>query len=153
LHLAVVNPRVEHKSTTVSLTPQSFKLNKMGSEEFSSLRLRRIATKLEGAVSSTNFTRQAEPDEPVTPCGRLFCQPNMNCYIMCTLGFKNPINLPDFKRALQETLVKHKRFHSVMVSFPYSKTKIQKRRSLIVVRRHGILHLPSCSLHGLCCLH
>jgi len=33
---------------------------------------------------------------------------------MCTLGFKNPINLPDFKRALQETLVKHKRFHSVM---------------------------------------
>jgi hypothetical protein len=98
----------------------------MGSEEFSSLRLRRIATKLEGAVSSTNFTRQAEPDEPVTPCGRLFCQPNMNCYIMCTLGFKNPINLPDFKRALQETLVKHKRFHSVMVSFPYSKKRSER---------------------------
>ncbi|CAM6016449.1 unnamed protein product [Sphagnum balticum] len=57
---------------------------------------------------------QAEPEEPVTPCGRLFIQPSMNCYIMCTLGFKNPINLPEVRVALEETLVKHKRFHSVM---------------------------------------
>jgi hypothetical protein len=40
---------------------------------------------------------------------------------MCTLGFKNPINLPEVRVALEETLVKHKRFHSVMVSFPYTK--------------------------------
>ncbi|CAM6062056.1 unnamed protein product [Sphagnum tenellum] len=87
----------------------------MESEEINSLRLRLSVTKPDHSTESpTNFGRQAEPEEPVTPCGRLFIQPSMNCYIMCTLGFKNPINLPELRVALEETLVKHKRFHSVM---------------------------------------
>jgi hypothetical protein len=91
----------------------------MESEEVNSLRLRLSVTKPDHSTESpTNFGRQAEPEEPVTPCGRLFIQPSMNCYIMCTLGFKNPINLPEVRVALEETLVKHKRFHSVMVRFP-----------------------------------
>jgi hypothetical protein len=92
----------------------------MESEEVSSLKLPRIATKRGGAVSPSlaNFSggslAAAEPEEPVSPCGQMFCQPNMNCYILCTLGFKNPINLPEFRKTMEETLVKHKRFHSVM---------------------------------------
>ncbi len=94
----------------------------MGSEEVSSLKLPRIATKRGGAVSPSlaNFSggslAAAEPEEPVSPCGQMFSQPNMNCYILCTLGFKDPINLLEFRKTMEETLVKHKRFHSVMVS-------------------------------------
>jgi len=87
----------------------------MESEEVNSLRLRLSVTTPDHSTDSpANFGRQAEPEEPVTPCGRLFIQPSMNCYILCTLGFKNPINLPEVRVALEETLVKHKRFHSVM---------------------------------------
>jgi len=102
------------------------KMESAADEVSSLLRLRRIATTKPDAataVSSTNFSSATEEaaeeppeEEPVTPCGRLFCEPNMSCYIMCILGFKNLINLPEFKQALKETLVKHKRFHSVMVS-------------------------------------
>jgi len=100
------------------------KMESAADEVSSLLRLRRIATTKPDAataVSSTNFSSATEEaaeeppeEEPVTPCGRLFCEPNMSCYIMCILGFKNLINLPEFKQALKETLVKHKRFHSVM---------------------------------------
>lgn len=87
----------------------------MGSETAApNLRLRKINTKQKHTTLST---RPVEFEEPVTPAGRLFSQPNLNCYILCTLGFKDTINVSDFKETLLETLVKHKRFHSIMVSF------------------------------------
>ncbi|CAM6011483.1 unnamed protein product [Sphagnum balticum] len=93
---------------------------RLWSQEVSSLKLPCIAIKRDGAMSPSlaNFSggslAAAEPEEPVSPCGQMFCQPNMNCYILCTLGFKNPINLPEFRKTMEETLVKHKRFHIVM---------------------------------------
>ncbi|CAM6008879.1 unnamed protein product [Sphagnum balticum] len=68
----------------------------------------------DGFSLSRQSQSQSKPEEPVSPCGQMFSQPNMNCYILCTLGFKNPINLPEFRKTMEETLVKHKRFHSVM---------------------------------------
>lgn len=87
----------------------------MGSENVTTnLRLRKISTKQKHTTLST---RPEEFEEPVTPAGRLFSQPNLNCYILCTLGFRDTINVSDFKGTLLETLVKHKRFHSIMVIF------------------------------------
>lgn len=65
---------------------------------------------------TTESPRAGEVElEPVTPAGRVFQQPNLNLYILCTLGFENPINVCDFKTTLSETLAKHKRFHSIIV--------------------------------------
>lgn len=65
---------------------------------------------------TTESPRAGEVElEPVTPAGRLFLQPNLNLYILCTLGFENPINVCDFKTTLSETLAKHERFHSIIV--------------------------------------
>lgn len=85
----------------------------MGSETATpNLRLRKISTKQKHTTIST---RPEEIEEPVTPAGQLFSQPNLNCYILCTLGFKDTMNVSGVKETLLETLVKHKRFHSIMV--------------------------------------
>lgn len=84
--------------------------------KLSGLRLRPIKVK-ENYGTTHSTQQQEEIDEPVTPAGKLFMQPDLNCHIMCTLGFKNPINLAEFKKGLMESLVNHKRFHSVMVIF------------------------------------
>ena len=61
-------------------------------------------------------TSEATEEEPVTPAGRLFMEPEMNCYILCALVFEQPIDLANFKQTLLGTLVNHKRFQSVIVS-------------------------------------
>lgn len=93
----------------------------MGSEAaLPGLTLRKINVKEktptdESTVSSVSTTPETV-EEPVTPAGRLFMEPEMNCYILCTLAFGNPIDVAEFKQTLLVTLVNHKRFQSVIVS-------------------------------------
>ncbi|CAL2279148.1 unnamed protein product [Prunus armeniaca] len=55
-------------------------------------------------------------DEPLTPAGRLFVQPQMNQIIHCAVGFKNPINIDSIKSHLKSSLLlSHPRFSSLMV--------------------------------------
>ncbi|XP_024378327.1 wax ester synthase/diacylglycerol acyltransferase 11 [Physcomitrium patens] len=90
----------------------------MGSDVFPGLSLRKIHVKEKEAftVDSTVSKIHSEivVDEPVTPAGRLFMQEEMNVYILCTLAFVNPIDVPEFKKTMIATIVNHKRFHSII---------------------------------------
>ncbi|KAK7308779.1 hypothetical protein RJT34_05005 [Clitoria ternatea] len=58
-------------------------------------------------------------DEPLTPAGRLFLQPEMNQVIHCVIGLKNPIDVDSIKSQIRDsTLLKHPRFTSLMVRDP-----------------------------------
>ncbi|KAJ7527576.1 hypothetical protein O6H91_16G061500 [Diphasiastrum complanatum] len=89
----------------------------MASEE--GIRLRAIRTKV-ADTDATTAGRDAydgeigQEMEPVTPAGRMFMQPNLSCCIVCIIGFKNGINVAAMKKGLEETIVQHKRFSSVM---------------------------------------
>lgn len=52
--------------------------------------------------------------EPVTPAGRLFNQPSLNCYILLIVGFKTQMDVEALKAGLEATLIKHKRFSSIV---------------------------------------
>ncbi|CAO2813943.1 unnamed protein product [Amaranthus hypochondriacus] len=55
-------------------------------------------------------------DEPVTPAGRLFLQPQLDQIINCAIGFKHPLNIQAIKTELSNSLMlKHPRFLSVLV--------------------------------------
>lgn len=55
-------------------------------------------------------------DEPVTPAGRLFLQPEMNQVIHAVIGVKNPWDVEAVKSEIGKSLlVKHPRFSSLMV--------------------------------------
>jgi len=87
----------------------------MGSEGASvpGLTLRKINVKQKSATVTT--TMESTVEEPVTPAGRLFMEPSLNCYILCALAFEKPIDVAEFKQTLLVTLVNHKRFQSVIV--------------------------------------
>ena len=88
-------------------------------------------------------TSEATEEEPVTPAGRLFMEPGMNCYILCALVFKQPIDLANFKQTLLGTLVNHKRFQSVIVSHcriptMYLCSCVSKLLGFVLGKRSGI---------------
>ncbi|XP_042497048.1 wax ester synthase/diacylglycerol acyltransferase 11-like isoform X2 [Macadamia integrifolia] len=57
-----------------------------------------------------------EDDEPLTPAGRFFLQPEMNQVINCAIGMKNPIDIEALKDAIKDSLMlQHPRFRSVLV--------------------------------------
>lgn len=71
------------------------------------------------AVKSDNKIREQEQEnweelEPVTPAGRLFNQPSLNCYILVIFGFKTQMDVEALKAGLEATLIKHKRFSSIV---------------------------------------
>lgn len=55
-----------------------------------------------------------DTDEPVTPAGRVFFDPSLNIHILVILGSKVPINIDAFKAGISDTLLKHKRFCSIV---------------------------------------
>ncbi|CAM6025957.1 unnamed protein product [Sphagnum balticum] len=92
-------------------------------ESVSELKLRHLQINKSGGLKSraadgAGGLGEGEPEsteeEPVTPAGRMFLQPDLCCTILCTMGFQNTINLESFKQAVKNTLVKHKRFTSIV---------------------------------------
>ncbi|KAL6270442.1 hypothetical protein ACE6H2_027353 [Prunus campanulata] len=78
-------------------------------------------------------------DEPITPIGGLFLQPEMDQIIHCTMGFKNPIDIAAIKSHLKTSLLlSHPRFSSLMVRGPRG-LKQWHRTSHVDLDRHIIV--------------
>eukprot|EP00249_Psilotum_nudum_P013882 c24565_g1_i1 orf=53-1726(+) len=52
--------------------------------------------------------------EPMTPAGQIFSDRSFNCHIVILFGFKHPIDLEALRSQLQDSLLKHKRFCSIV---------------------------------------
>ncbi|KAK9266194.1 hypothetical protein L1049_012527 [Liquidambar formosana] len=83
--------------------------------------------------------QQTENDEPLTPAGRLFLQPEMDQVINCVMGLKNPIDISAIKSEIGTSiLTRHPRFTSLLVRDRrgvehWRKTQIDLDRHVIVV--------------------
>ncbi|BFG41865.1 hypothetical protein CerSpe_281390 [Prunus speciosa] len=78
-------------------------------------------------------------DEPITPIGGFFLQPEMEQIIHCTMGFKNPIDIAAIKSHLKTSLLlSHPRFSSLMVRGPRG-LKQWHRTSHVDLDRHIIV--------------
>lgn len=55
-----------------------------------------------------------EDEEPMSPSGALLRHFNMDCYILVIIGLGKPVDVPTMKTTLQSTVIKHKRFSSVV---------------------------------------
>ena len=58
--------------------------------------------------------------EPLTPAGRVFSSSSFNLNICVILGFKSPCSVQVLKDGMSGSLLKHKRFSSVLVSLLFS---------------------------------
>ncbi|KAF8676305.1 hypothetical protein HU200_047182 [Digitaria exilis] len=62
-----------------------------------------------------------EEDEPVSPTGRLFREPNFRCHIVSVFGLAAPVDLPALRAGVAATLARHPRFSSVQVLNEFEK--------------------------------
>lgn len=82
-------------------------------------------------------------DEPVTPAGRLFLQPEMNQIINCAIGFQNPINIDLIKSTLQNSpLLSNPRFSSLLVRDSDGREHWRKTTHVDIDRHVIVLHEP-----------
>ncbi|KAH7833167.1 hypothetical protein Vadar_003628 [Vaccinium darrowii] len=77
-------------------------------------------------------------DEPVTPAGRLFLQPEMNQIIHCIIGCKNPIDVGAIKSEITNSvMIQHPRFSSLLVRNSHGRE--HWRKTQVDVDRHVIV--------------
>ncbi|XP_062091402.1 wax ester synthase/diacylglycerol acyltransferase 11-like [Humulus lupulus] len=77
-------------------------------------------------------------EEPVSPAGRLFCEPNFNVHILAIMGIKIKIDLEYAKQKLVQTLLKHPRFSSLQV-VDENGGKMKWVRTEVDIERHVIV--------------
>eukprot|EP01018_Ginkgo_biloba_P030946 Gb_17371 [translate_table: standard] len=68
------------------------------------------------AVKKNELNEWTEQEEAMSPKGAIFRHPYMDSYILVILGLSKRIDVASMKSALQTTLVKHKRFSSIVKS-------------------------------------
>ncbi|KAM6558195.1 hypothetical protein CsatA_027434 [Cannabis sativa] len=79
-----------------------------------------------------------DPDEPLTPAGRLFLRQEMNQIIHCIIGVKNPFDIEAVKSQIRDSfLLKHPRFCSLMVVDRHGRERW--RRTDVDLDRHLIV--------------
>lgn len=92
----------------------------MESEEGMRLRkiaLRPIETKRQEkkAIHNSNYDKEINEEEPLSPSARLFHEPNFNLHVIAVMGIMTRINPDVIKPNLVHTLLKQPRFSSLLV--------------------------------------
>ncbi len=67
------------------------------------------------AAAAANAEEPEEEEEPLTPLGRMFVEPELELFGLCTIGFQNLVDLPQLKQTLRNTLLQNKYFSSIVV--------------------------------------
>ncbi|KAM5549359.1 wax ester synthase/diacylglycerol acyltransferase 11-like [Rosa sericea] len=97
-------------------------------------------------MGSSAAAATTDSDEPVTPAGRLFLQPQMNQIIYCVIGFKNPIDIDSIKSQVKSSLMlTHPRFSSLMVRDSHGRERWHKTTHIDLDRHVIVLHDPVVS--------
>ncbi|MED6217762.1 hypothetical protein PIB30_020558 [Stylosanthes scabra] len=85
--------------------------------------------------------REWEEDEPLTPAGRLFAQPEMRQIIHCVIGTQNPLDIDSIKSELHNcAMLQHPRFTSLLVRDQRGRehwrpTEVDIDRHLLIIDR------------------
>jgi len=70
-----------------------------------------------GQIAETTVKKEVEEEEqPLSPAARLFHAPEFNCYIISVVGLKNKIEPDMIIEGIKQTLMRHPRFSSKLVS-------------------------------------
>ncbi|XP_072956373.1 wax ester synthase/diacylglycerol acyltransferase 6-like isoform X2 [Typha angustifolia] len=78
-------------------------------------------------------------EEPLSPAGRLFHQPNFNCHIVAVMGIGKPIDVAVLKAGLEVTLIRHPRFSSIQLLDESKGKKARWVRTNVNVDDHIII--------------
>nr|XP_009780998.1 PREDICTED: O-acyltransferase WSD1-like [Nicotiana sylvestris] len=96
------------------------------------------------------MTMTIDRDEPLTPAGRLFVQPEMDQVINCAIAVDDPFDVDAVKLEISNSiLVKHPRFSSIMVKDSCGRERWRKTEVNVddhfIIRREPLTDDPSIS--------
>ncbi|CAN8254850.1 unnamed protein product [Cochlearia groenlandica] len=92
------------------------------------------------ACNTSEKTGEEEEDQPLSPAARVFHAPEFNCYVITVIGIKKKIEKDVIIEGLKQTLIKHPRFSSKLVTNGNKKRQTQKWvRTKVVVNDHVII--------------
>ncbi|KAI3458011.1 hypothetical protein Pfo_014674 [Paulownia fortunei] len=77
-----------------------------------------------------------EEEEPASPGARLMQAPGINLCILAVMGFMTTIDVNLFKKELEQTLLKHPRFSSVLMVNNRKRGKLSWKRTRVDVENH-----------------
>jgi len=69
----------------------------------------------QAAAAVAANAEEPEEEEPLTPLGRMFLEPELELFGLCTIGFQNLVDLAQLKLTLRNTLLQNKYFSSIVV--------------------------------------
>jgi len=68
----------------------------------------------QAAAAVAANAEEPEEEEPLTPLGRMFLEPELELFGLCTIGFQNLVDLAQLKLTLRNTLLQNKYFSSIV---------------------------------------
>lgn len=74
-----------------------------------------LRTKIESCLRQTKMSKEKE-EEPASPTARLMQTPGFDLCIYAVMGYMTVIDLILFKKEIEQTLARHPRFSSLLVS-------------------------------------
>lgn len=69
-------------------------------------------------TSDTTVRKEEEGEQPLSPASRVFHAPELNCYVVAIIGIKIKIEPDVIIEGLKQSLIRHPRFSSKLVSPP-----------------------------------
>ncbi|KAG7565002.1 O-acyltransferase WSD1 C-terminal [Arabidopsis suecica] len=97
-----------------------------------------IKTRLD--TSETTVRKDEEEEQPLSPAARVFHSPEFNCYVISVIGVKKKIEPDVIIEGLKQSLIRHPRFSSKLVSNGNKKRQTQSWvRTNVVVNDHVIV--------------
>ncbi|XP_010426433.1 PREDICTED: O-acyltransferase WSD1 [Camelina sativa] len=92
-------------------------------------------------TSETTVRKEEEEEEqPLSPTARIFHAPEFNCYVIAVIGLKKKIEADVITEGLKQTLIRHPRFSSKLVSHGNKKRQTQSWvRTNVVASDHVVV--------------
>ncbi|KAG8381145.1 hypothetical protein BUALT_Bualt06G0092000 [Buddleja alternifolia] len=75
-------------------------------------------------------------EEPASPAARVLQAPNFSLCIIATMGFMTTIDVNVFRKGVEQTLIKHPRFSSLLVVNDKKRGKVSWKRTKVDVENH-----------------
>ncbi|XP_006290854.2 O-acyltransferase WSD1 [Capsella rubella] len=99
-----------------------------------------IKTRRDHTSETTVRKEEEEEEQPLSPTARIFHAPEFNCYVIAVIGLKKKIEPDVIMEGLKQTLIRHPRFSSKLVSHGNKKRQTQSWvRTNVVVSDHVIV--------------
>ena len=108
--------KVEPKAMEIKVEPKAMEIKVEPKTMEIKLEQEAMEIKIHRDIPEATVKKTKEEEQPLSPAARVFHAPAFNCYVITVIGVKKKIEPDVVIEGLKQTLIRHPRFSSKMVS-------------------------------------